>query len=198
MTGGRLDVRVGTSITERLVAALTATWRAIGDRHPDVPDVVLALGSGAPRGGHPGPFRRRPLARRRAAAGEADRAADHRLAHLRSAAAAGAQHRREDLRSGRLRLRRRAGVLPDVGTAGSRKETSRPLPQPGLAALTDPDPPAPTALRTAARNYQRAFDQLTQEAGNGSTPWGVTRRRTRNPVMPSAGQPAHLGHQHCV
>ena len=37
--------------------------------------------------------------------------------------------------------------------------------QPGLAQLTDPAPPAPTALRTAARNYQRALDQLTQEAG---------------------------------
>jgi hypothetical protein len=37
--------------------------------------------------------------------------------------------------------------------------------QPGLAQLTDPDPPAPSTLRTAARNYQRALDQLTQEAG---------------------------------
>jgi hypothetical protein len=37
--------------------------------------------------------------------------------------------------------------------------------QPGLARLTDPDPPAPSALRTAARNYQRALDNLTQEAG---------------------------------
>jgi len=37
--------------------------------------------------------------------------------------------------------------------------------QPGLAQLTDPDPPAPTTLRTAARNYQRALNQLTQEAG---------------------------------
>ena len=37
--------------------------------------------------------------------------------------------------------------------------------QPGLAQLTDPDPPGPSTLRTAARNYQRALDQLTQEAG---------------------------------
>jgi hypothetical protein len=37
--------------------------------------------------------------------------------------------------------------------------------QPGLAQLTDPDPPAPSALRTVARNYQRALDQLTHEAG---------------------------------
>ena len=46
---------------------------------------------------------------------------------------------------------------------------------PGLAQLTDPDPPAPSALRTAARNYQRALDQLTQ------------RRRTRrlNPRLDS-------------
>jgi len=36
---------------------------------------------------------------------------------------------------------------------------------PGLAHLTDPDPPAPTALRTAARDYRQALDQLTQEAG---------------------------------
>ncbi|MGH3807301.1 MAG: hypothetical protein ACRDRU_11840 [Pseudonocardiaceae bacterium] len=37
--------------------------------------------------------------------------------------------------------------------------------QPGLAQLTDPDPPTPSALRTAARNYQRALNQLTQETG---------------------------------
>jgi hypothetical protein len=37
--------------------------------------------------------------------------------------------------------------------------------QPGLAQLTDPAHPAPSTLRTAARNYQRALDQLTQEAG---------------------------------
>src|SRR3954447_1097234 len=37
--------------------------------------------------------------------------------------------------------------------------------QPGLAQLTDPNPPAPTALRTAARDYQRALDQLTEEPG---------------------------------
>ncbi len=46
MTGGPGDARAGTSITERLVAALTATWRAIQDRHANVPDVVLTLGSG--------------------------------------------------------------------------------------------------------------------------------------------------------
>jgi hypothetical protein len=36
---------------------------------------------------------------------------------------------------------------------------------PGLAQLTDPNPPTPSRLRTAAHNYQRALDQLTQEAG---------------------------------
>jgi hypothetical protein len=36
---------------------------------------------------------------------------------------------------------------------------------PSLAQLTDPDPPTPSPLRTAARNYQRALDQLTQEVG---------------------------------
>jgi hypothetical protein len=37
--------------------------------------------------------------------------------------------------------------------------------QPGLAQLTDPDPPTPSTLRTAANAYRRALDQLTQEAG---------------------------------
>ena len=36
----------GVSITEALVTALAATWRAIQHRHPEVPDVVLTLGSG--------------------------------------------------------------------------------------------------------------------------------------------------------
>jgi len=36
---------------------------------------------------------------------------------------------------------------------------------PGLAQLADPDPPAPSPLRTAARNYSRALDRLNQEAG---------------------------------
>ncbi|MGH3549597.1 MAG: hypothetical protein ACRDQU_16120 [Pseudonocardiaceae bacterium] len=36
--------------------------------------------------------------------------------------------------------------------------------QPALAQLTDPAPPAPSTLRTAARNYQRALDQLTHQA----------------------------------
>lgn len=38
-----------TSIAEQLVSAMSATWRAIQARHPDVPDVVLTLGSGADR-----------------------------------------------------------------------------------------------------------------------------------------------------
>ena len=36
---------------------------------------------------------------------------------------------------------------------------------PGLAQLTDPDPPAPSPLHTAARHYRQAIDQLIQEAG---------------------------------
>ena len=36
---------------------------------------------------------------------------------------------------------------------------------PGLGQLADPDPPAPSPLRTAARNYRHAIDQLTQQAG---------------------------------
>lgn len=32
--------------TEQLVTALTATWRAIQQHHPEVPDVMLTLGSG--------------------------------------------------------------------------------------------------------------------------------------------------------
>jgi hypothetical protein len=36
---------------------------------------------------------------------------------------------------------------------------------PGLAQLADPDPPAPSPLRTAARNYRQTIDQLTRDAG---------------------------------
>lgn len=35
-----------TTITTQLVAAFEATWRAIQERHPDVPKVVVTLGSG--------------------------------------------------------------------------------------------------------------------------------------------------------
>jgi hypothetical protein len=35
----------------------------------------------------------------------------------------------------------------------------------GLAQLTDPSPPAPTALRAADRAYQAALDDLTRQAG---------------------------------
>ena len=45
-TSTRTSTPTGASITARLVAALTAAWGAIQDRHPDVPDVVLTLGSG--------------------------------------------------------------------------------------------------------------------------------------------------------
>jgi hypothetical protein len=34
----------------------------------------------------------------------------------------------------------------------------------GLAELSDPSPPGPSRLRTAARAYQAAFDDLTQQA----------------------------------
>jgi hypothetical protein len=34
------------TIAEQLVGALTAAWRAIQARHPEVPDVVLTVGSG--------------------------------------------------------------------------------------------------------------------------------------------------------
>jgi hypothetical protein len=37
--------------------------------------------------------------------------------------------------------------------------------QPGLAQLTDPDPPMPTPLRAAATSYRQALDQLTEQAG---------------------------------
>jgi hypothetical protein len=36
---------------------------------------------------------------------------------------------------------------------------------PGLASLTDPDPPAPTRLRTAARAYDTAISDLIRQAG---------------------------------
>ena len=35
----------------------------------------------------------------------------------------------------------------------------------GLAEITDPSPPAPTALRAAGRAYQAAIDDLTRQAG---------------------------------
>ena len=35
----------------------------------------------------------------------------------------------------------------------------------GLAGITDPDPPTPTALRAADRAYQAALDDLAQRAG---------------------------------
>ena len=35
----------------------------------------------------------------------------------------------------------------------------------GLAQITDPRPPAPTALRAADRAYQAALDDLTRQAG---------------------------------
>jgi len=35
---------------------------------------------------------------------------------------------------------------------------------PGLAQLAEPDPPAPSTLRTAARTYSRALDHLSQES----------------------------------
>ena len=34
----------------------------------------------------------------------------------------------------------------------------------GLAEITDPDPPAPSRLRTAARAYQAAYDDLAHYA----------------------------------
>jgi len=36
--------------------------------------------------------------------------------------------------------------------------------RPGLAQLTDPSPPAPSRLRTAARAYQAAYDDLARQA----------------------------------
>jgi len=41
---------------------------------------------------------------------------------------------------------------------------NRPL-RTGTAHLADPDPPAPSPLRDAARAYDTAIDQLTQQAG---------------------------------
>jgi hypothetical protein len=38
-------------------------------------------------------------------------------------------------------------------------------PCPGPAHLADPDQPTPTALGTAARNYDRALERFIREAG---------------------------------
>ena len=45
-TGPAATATPAPTITERLVAALTAAWRAIQQEHPEVPDTVLTLGSG--------------------------------------------------------------------------------------------------------------------------------------------------------
>lgn len=39
--------RSGSSVSPRLVTELDRTWQAIRARHPDVPEVVIALGSGS-------------------------------------------------------------------------------------------------------------------------------------------------------
>ncbi|WP_229686880.1 hypothetical protein [Longimycelium tulufanense] len=44
------------TVSEQLVAALTAAWHAIQAQHPEVPDVVLTVGSGT-LGGRPGQVR---------------------------------------------------------------------------------------------------------------------------------------------
>ena len=36
---------------------------------------------------------------------------------------------------------------------------------PGLACLADPDPPVPSRLRTAARGYETAVNDLARDAG---------------------------------
>lgn len=55
--------------------------------------------------------------------------------------------------------------ISDTGLHHAMLLTHTRLLHPGLAQLTDPDPPAHSALRTAARNYQHALNQLTQQAG---------------------------------
>jgi hypothetical protein len=56
-----------------------------------------------------------------------------------------------------------------VTTAGSQQalfltRLTQRLLIPGLSALTDPSPPAPSRLRTAARAYDAAIDDLTRHA----------------------------------
>ena len=46
MTTTQSTAAAGSSVSERLVAALADTWRAIQARHPDVPDVAIVIGSG--------------------------------------------------------------------------------------------------------------------------------------------------------
>jgi hypothetical protein len=64
------------------------------------------------------------------------------------------------------------GSAPSSGTSsslprrgGNVSHVHTRLLQPSLAQLTDPDPPTPSALRAAARDYQRALEELTREAG---------------------------------
>ena len=69
---------------------------------------------------------------------------------------------------------RRHSPLPHHRHRAAPRHAAQPPPHPtappGLALLTDPDRPMPSALRTAARNYQHALDQLTRE-GAGFAAW---------------------------
>jgi hypothetical protein len=51
--------------------------------------------------------------------------------------------------------------------------------RPGLAYLTDPDPPRPTRLRDAARAYRQALDQLTQKPDSPPNQQFVPTEQTR-------------------
>jgi len=45
MNTTQTSTATGTSVSERLVAVLADTWRAIQARHPDVPDVAIVFGT---------------------------------------------------------------------------------------------------------------------------------------------------------
>jgi hypothetical protein len=54
----------GSASASHLVAALERSWSALRDRHPEIPEVVLVVASGAGprrRGGEVGPLRGWPL-----------------------------------------------------------------------------------------------------------------------------------------
>ena len=57
---------------------------------------------------------------------------------------------------------------------------------PGLAQLTDPHPPAPSGLRTAARDYQRALDRHTHRPDS-------LHELKLDSIKPTLSVLAHLG-----
>lgn len=70
-----MAVMTTEGITARLLAAFEVTWKTIQERHPDVPPVVVTIGSGTV-GGKPGQVRYGHFAAGRWQVGQADQVAE--------------------------------------------------------------------------------------------------------------------------